>query len=56
LSCDGDARKQLGKRLAASARFVEEALQKPQDIEGAVVGDEIFLVQSRPQQGLQERP
>lgn len=56
LSRDGDARKQLGKRLAAIARFVEEALQKPQDIEGAVVGDEIFLVQSRPQQGLRERP
>jgi len=56
LSRDADARKQLGKRLAAVARFVEEAFQKPQDIEGAVVGDEIYLVQSRPQQGLQEPP
>ena len=54
LSRDSDARNALGKRLAAVARFVEEAFQKPQDIEGAVVGDEIYLVQSRPQQGLQK--
>jgi phosphoglucan,water dikinase len=53
LSRDAGARKQLGKRLATVARFVEAAFQKPQDIEGAVVGDEIYLVQSRPQQGLQ---
>src|ERR1039458_8876287 len=49
-----DARKALGKRLAAVAHFVEEAFQKPQDIEGAMVGNEIYLVQSRPQQGLQK--
>src|ERR1019366_208523 len=39
LSRDSDARKALGKRLAAVARFVEEAFQKPQDIEGAMVGN-----------------
>ena len=26
--------------------------EKPQDIEGVVVGEEIYLVQARPQQGL----
>jgi phosphoglucan,water dikinase len=56
LSRDSNARKQLGKRLAFVARLVEEVFQKPQDIEGAVVGDEIYLVQSRPQQGLPEPP
>ena len=51
LSLSADARQKLGQRLAAIGRFVEEALGKPQDIEGAVVGNEIYLVQSRPQQG-----
>jgi phosphoglucan,water dikinase len=54
LSRDSGARKALGKRLATVTRFVEEAFQKPQDIEGGVVGNEIYLVQSRPQQGLQK--
>ena len=52
LSRDAATRKALGRRLHAISRFVEDALQKPQDIEGAVVGDEIYLVQARPQQGL----
>jgi phosphoenolpyruvate synthase/pyruvate phosphate dikinase len=39
----------LGKRLAEVGHFVEKALQKPQDIEGAVVNNRIFLVQARPQ-------
>ena len=52
LSCDEDARKQLGRRLTSIAQAVENAFQKPQDIEGVVVGEEIYLVQSRPQQGL----
>ena len=56
LSRDAGARKQLGKKLAAVACFVEATFQKPQDIEGAVVGNDIYLVQSRPQQGLQEPP
>ena len=53
LSCDEDARKQLGRRLTSIAQAVENAFQKPQDIEGVVVGEEIYLVQARPQQGLQ---
>ena len=52
LSRDGDAQKTLGRRLAAISRFVENALHKPQDIEGAIVGREIYLVQARPQQGV----
>jgi phosphoglucan,water dikinase len=53
LSCDSVARQILGRRLSAVASFVEAAFCKPQDIEGAVVGEEIYLVQARPQQGLQ---
>ena len=47
-----NARKRLGNRLSSIAQVVEKALQKPQDIEGVVVGEEIYLVQARPQQGL----
>ena len=52
LSRDAEAWHRLGRRLTAIGRHVEEAFGMPQDIEGAVVGDAIFLVQSRPQQGL----
>lgn len=47
------ALREKAARLADVAQFVEEAFGKPQDIEGAVVGNEIYLVQSRAQQGLQ---
>jgi phosphoenolpyruvate synthase/pyruvate phosphate dikinase len=52
LSRDASTRQRLGKRLAEVGRFVEEALQKPQDIEGALVNNHIYLVQARPQPGL----
>jgi phosphoglucan,water dikinase len=52
LSIDGKLRKRLGRRLAAVGRFVEQSFGRAQDIEGAIVGDEIWLVQSRPQQGI----
>lgn len=52
LSRDATAREKLGRRLAQIGAFIEQALGKPQDIEGAVVNGEIFLVQARPQQGL----
>ncbi len=42
----------LGKRLATIAEFMENELQGPQDIEGVLVGEEIYLVQTRAQQGL----
>lgn len=56
LSLEREAREKLGLRLAAIASFVETALKEPQDIEGVVKGDEIYLVQSRPQQGLEAPP
>ena len=52
LSRDADARQELGRRLAEVGGSVEQAFGKPQDIEGAVVENQIYLVQSRPQQGL----
>jgi phosphoglucan,water dikinase len=51
LSRDAAARQKLGKRLGAIGAFLEQALKRPQDIEGAVIGDDIFLLQTRPQQG-----
>jgi phosphoglucan,water dikinase len=51
LSRDPAFARQIGKRLAAIAQFMEGALGRPQDIEGALVGEEVYLVQSRPQQG-----
>jgi len=53
LSLESAVRVQLGRRLAALAQFVESAFRAPQDIEGLVKGDNIYLVQSRPQQGLE---
>src|SRR5208337_2560340 len=41
----------IARRLGSIGQFVEKALGHPQDIEGVVSGDEIFLVQSRAQQG-----
>jgi len=52
LSCEAGALSRLGRRLAAIGFFVEEALGKPQDLEGAVVKDQLYLVQARPQPGL----
>jgi phosphoglucan,water dikinase len=52
LSCNGAVREALGKRLGAIGVAVEAAFGRPQDIEGVVAGEEIFLVQARAQQGL----
>ncbi|UCG11121.1 MAG: TIM barrel protein [Deltaproteobacteria bacterium] len=49
-SQDKGLRNRLGDRLHAIGRFVEDSLGGAQDIEGAIVGDDIYLVQSRPQQ------
>jgi len=49
LSTDEGFRDRLGRRLATIGRFVEEAMGGPQDIEGVVVGEKIYLVQARPQ-------
>jgi phosphoglucan,water dikinase len=52
LTQNSDLRRRLGARLAAIARAVEIELGRPQDIEGVITGEDIFLVQARPQQGL----
>jgi len=50
LSTNPENRHKFGKRIAAIGQFVENAFGYPQDIEGAIVGDDIYLVQSRSQQ------
>ena len=40
----------LGGKLAGVAKTLEILLGAPQDIEGAVVGDVVYLLQARPQQ------
>jgi phosphoglucan,water dikinase len=52
LSADPAASRRLGERLAKVAAFLEERLGRPQDVEGAWTGDEVHVVQARPQQGL----
>ncbi|MCD6197553.1 MAG: hypothetical protein J7K15_03135, partial [Deltaproteobacteria bacterium] len=52
LSKDKVFRNRLGGRLGSIGRFVEDSMGMPQDIEGLVLEDEIYLVQSRPQQGV----
>jgi len=52
LSKDSVARNELIRRLARIGCLVEQAFGRPQDIEGVVTRKEIFLVQSRPQQGI----
>jgi phosphoenolpyruvate synthase/pyruvate phosphate dikinase len=49
LSTDDDFRYRLIRRLAAIGRFVENAMGAPQDIEGVVQEDKVYLVQTRPQ-------
>jgi len=51
-SRDAELRRKLGRRLGAVGRLIEAAFGTPQDIEGAVVGSDLWLVQARPQQGL----
>ncbi|KAG9447465.1 hypothetical protein H6P81_013593 [Aristolochia fimbriata] len=49
LSLDPIYRRQLGQRLCAIGFFLERKFGCPQDVEGCVVGKDIFIVQSRPQ-------
>lgn len=49
LSRSEDARKALGARLGAVAGLLEEELGCAQDVEGCLVGQQLFVVQSRPQ-------
>ncbi len=52
LSACPDAAPSLGRRLAEIASFLEDRLGRPQDVEGVCVGEEVYIVQARPQQGL----
>jgi phosphoglucan,water dikinase len=52
LSAEPCAAEVLGRRMGQIAAYLEDALGSPQDIEGVCVGQEIHLVQTRPQQGL----
>jgi phosphoglucan,water dikinase len=52
LSADRNAAVRLGERLARIADFLEGEYSRPQDVEGVCVGKEIYLVQTRAQQGL----
>lgn len=51
LSMDEAFRQQTGRHLARAGQFVEAQYDYPQDIEGVIVKDTVYLVQSRPQQG-----
>jgi phosphoglucan,water dikinase len=45
-------RKRLGNRIGATGLFVEGVMGSPQDIEGLVSEDTVYLLQCRPQHGV----
>lgn len=49
LTVDAGARAALGGRLAGVGAALERAFGGPQDVEGALVGGRLFVVQTRPQ-------
>ncbi|XP_077226596.1 chloroplastidic phosphoglucan, water dikinase (ATGWD3) [Tasmannia lanceolata] len=49
LTVDPIFRRELGQRLCAIGFFLEQKFGYPQDVEGCVVGKDIFIVQTRPQ-------
>ncbi|KAH9305067.1 hypothetical protein KI387_009471 [Taxus chinensis] len=49
LSLDPIFRHQLGQRLATTGFFLEQKFYCPQDVEGCLVGNNIYVVQTRPQ-------
>ncbi|XP_027934248.1 phosphoglucan, water dikinase, chloroplastic [Vigna unguiculata] len=49
LTVDSAFRRQLGQRLCAVGFFLERKFGCPQDVEGCLVGKDIFIVQTRPQ-------
>ncbi len=55
LSADPSAAAMLGERLAEIAKFLETQLGAPQDVEGVITAEDIHIVQTRPQQGVQSR-
>lgn len=51
-ACDASYRAQVASRLTAIAESVERHFGRPQDIEGVIAAEQVYLVQSRDQQGL----
>ncbi|KAL8172262.1 hypothetical protein V2J09_024066 [Rumex salicifolius] len=49
LSVEPGFRRQLGMRLGAIGDFLEKEFDGPQDVEGCLVGDDVYIVQTRPQ-------
>ncbi|KAL3702008.1 hypothetical protein R1sor_020030 [Riccia sorocarpa] len=49
LSVDDSYRKQIGQYLATIGFFLEQKFGTPQDVEGCIVGKNIYIVQARPQ-------
>jgi phosphoglucan,water dikinase len=51
---DHGARDKLTTKIATIGKSIEKAFGYPQDIEGCVLGDSIYVVQTRDQQGLND--
>lgn len=50
LSCSSEARERLGKRLGVVGKYLETSFGGvAQDVEGAIVGDALYVFQTRPQ-------
>ncbi|XBI76603.1 hypothetical protein VPH35_069819 [Triticum aestivum] len=49
LSVDRTFRQKFGQRLAAVGQYLEQRFGSAQDVEGCMVGEDIYIVQSRPQ-------
>ena len=51
MTTDANARETLARRVAAVALAVEAEFGEPQRVEGCVVGDEVWVVQTKPRAG-----
>ena len=49
LSLDAAEREKIGSALAKAGASLEEQFGAPQDVEGAFVGKQMYIVQTRPQ-------
>ena len=51
--CNNDFQQELLATIAAIGTMVEKALEFPQDIEGAFAKGQYYVVQTRPQVGIE---
>ncbi|CAN1346657.1 Phosphoglucan, water dikinase, chloroplastic [Linum perenne] len=49
LTVDSGIRNQIGQRLGAIGCYLEREFGCPQDVEGCMVGEDVYIVQTRPQ-------